>query len=72
MYQLGFDFQAVSTDSRLEQVGFGDALGRPNELLLLLRRSPQKYFVPSGRSQIVHHDFDVGEDVVVGNLDCCV
>src|SRR5439155_19027569 len=27
-----------SPDSRLEQVGFGDALGRPNELLLLLRK----------------------------------
>src|ERR1700752_228056 len=27
-----------SPDFRVEQVGFGDALGRPNELLLLLRK----------------------------------
>jgi len=36
MYQLGFDFQAVSSDFRVEQVGIRHALGRPNELLFLL------------------------------------
>ena len=37
MYQLGFEFQEFP-DFRLEQIGFRRALGRPNELLLLLRK----------------------------------
>src|SRR5215470_8473102 len=31
-------FPSGSSDFRLEQIGFGDALSRPNELLLLLRK----------------------------------
>src|SRR5258708_37800747 len=53
-----------SPDSRLEQVGFGDALGRPNELLLLLRKVSAE-ILRARRTQpdTSIHDFDMGEDV---------
>src|SRR5882762_239820 len=64
MYQLGFDFQAVPPNLRLEQVGFGDALGRPNELLLLLRKvSTEILRALWTQPDASIHDFDVGEDV---------
>src|SRR2546422_6725464 len=53
-----------SPDSRLEQVGFGDALGRPNELLLLLRKvSAEILRALRTQPDTSIHDFDVGEDV---------
>src|SRR5579864_7984796 len=49
---------------RIEQVGFGNALGRPNELLLLLRKVSAK-ILRALRTQpdASIHDFDMGEDV---------
>src|SRR6266478_3030586 len=53
-----------SADFRLEQVGMGDALGRPNKLLLLLRKVSAE-ILRAFRTQpdTSIHDFDVGEDV---------
>src|SRR5437879_2606238 len=53
-----------SPDFRVEQVGFRDALGRPNELLLLLRKVPTE-ILRAFRTQpdTSIYDFDVGEDV---------
>src|ERR1700722_7862716 len=49
---------------RLEQVGFGDALSRPNELLLLLRKISAEILRTVGtKPDTSIHDFDVGEDV---------
>src|SRR5690349_5968920 len=53
-----------SPDLRLEQIGFRHALGRPNELLLLLRKVAAE--IPCAlRTQpdTSIHDFYVGEDV---------
>src|SRR5947209_18998919 len=48
----------------LEQVGFRDALVRPNELLLLLRKvSAEKLRTLGTQPDTSIHDFDVGEDV---------
>src|SRR5258707_2716695 len=53
-----------SPDFRLEQVGLGDALGRPNELLLLLRKvSAEILRALRTQPDTSIHDFDVGEDV---------
>src|SRR5947209_16213111 len=53
-----------SPNFRLEQVGFRDALGRPNELLLLLRKvSAEKLRALGTQPDTSIHDFDVGEDV---------
>src|SRR6266404_6103572 len=53
-----------SPDSRLEPVRFGDALGRPNELLLLLRKvSAEILRALRTQPHTSIHDFDVGEDV---------
>jgi hypothetical protein len=53
-----------STDFRREQVGLGNALSRPNELLPLLRKVSAEILralrTPSDTSI---YDFDVGEDV---------
>src|SRR6266478_1322191 len=51
-------------DFRVEQIGFRDALGRPNELLLLLRKVPTE-ILRAVRTQpdTSIDDFDVGEDV---------
>src|SRR6266481_1084068 len=52
-----------SPNFRLEQVGFRDALGRPNELLLLLRKvSAEKLRALGTQPDSSIHDFDVGED----------
>src|SRR6267143_1591987 len=49
---------------RLEQVRFGDALGRPNELLLLLRKvSAEILRALRTKPDTSIHDFNVGEDV---------
>src|SRR6201998_1524325 len=51
-------------DFRVEQVGFRDALGRPNELLLLLRKvSTEILRAVRTQPDTSIHDFDVGEDV---------
>src|SRR5713101_7968447 len=53
-----------SPDFRLEQAGFGDALSRPNELLLLLRKISAEILRTFGtKPDTSIHDFDVGEDV---------
>ena len=53
----------------LEQVGFRDALGRPNELLLLLRKvSAEKLRALGTQPDASIHDFDVGEDVGLREL----
>src|SRR5712692_3316132 len=53
-----------SSGFRVEQVGFGDALSRPNELLLLLRKVSAEILrtLPTQPDTSIH-DFDVGEDV---------
>src|SRR6202049_173243 len=49
---------------RLEQVGARNALGRPNELLLLLRKvSAEILRALRTQPDTSIHDFDVGEDV---------
>src|SRR5258708_37421741 len=49
---------------RVEQVGFRDALSRPNELLLLLRKVSAEILRALGTEPDTSiHDFDVGEDV---------
>src|SRR6266446_4480118 len=58
-----------SPDFRLEQVGLGDALGRPNELLLLLRKvSAEILRTLRTQPDTSIHDFDVGEDVGLREL----
>src|SRR4029077_1033600 len=53
-----------SPNFRIEQVGPGDALGRPNELLLLLRKvSAEILRALRTKPDTTVHDFDVGEDV---------
>src|SRR4029077_8444463 len=49
---------------RVEQVGFGDALSRPNEFLFLLRKISAEILRTFGtKPDTSIHDFDVGEDV---------
>src|SRR6201987_2562303 len=51
-------------DFRVEQVGFRDALGRPNQLLLLVRKvSTEILRAVRTQPDTSIHDFDVGEDV---------
>src|SRR6266446_8533647 len=51
-----------SPDFRLEQVGLGDALGRPNELLLLLRKISAEILRTFGtKPDTSIHDFNVVE-----------
>src|SRR6266478_1239529 len=58
-----------SPNFRLEQVGLGDALGRPNELLLLLRKvSAEILRTLRTQPDTSIHDFDVGEDVGLREL----
>src|SRR5579862_923881 len=53
-----------SSGFRVEQVGLGDALSRPNELLLLLRKvSAEILRAPRTQPDTSIHDVDVGEDV---------
>src|SRR5882762_7589572 len=53
-----------SPSFRVEQIGFGDALSRPNELLLLLRKISAEILRTFGtKPDASVHDFDVGEDV---------
>src|SRR6266446_6951651 len=55
---------------RLEQVRFGDALGRPNELLLLLRKvSAEILRALRTKPDTSIHDFNVGEDVGPREID---
>ena len=53
-----------SPDFRLEQVGFGDTLSRPNQLLLLLRKVSAEIFRslrPQPDTPI--YDFDLRKDI---------
>src|SRR5437870_13398902 len=69
MYQLGFDFQAVPPTFASNRSGWGTPWAAQTSFCSCSERSPQKYFVPSGRSQIRPiHDFDVGEDVGLREL----
>src|SRR6266404_7669315 len=53
-----------SPNFRLEQIGLGDALSRPNELLLLLRKvSAEILRALRTQPDTSIYDFDVGEDV---------
>src|SRR5215470_9884056 len=53
-----------SPDFCLKQVGFGCTLGRPNELLLLLRKVSAEILRAFGTQPDASiHDFDVGEDL---------
>src|SRR5712692_6323615 len=52
MYQLGFDFQAVPPAFASNRSGFGTPWVAQTSFCSCSERSPQKYFVPSGRSQI--------------------
>ena len=62
-----------SPDFRFEQVRLGDALGRPNELLLLLRKVSAEILGASGRSQIRPSTTSMWEKTsVFGKLACCV
>src|SRR6266404_3156732 len=59
-----FRLPCGSPNFRLESVGFRDALGRPNQLLLLLRKvSAEKLRALGTQPDTSIHDFDVGEDV---------
>ena len=68
MYQLGFDFQAVSSSFCFEQVGRGRVVGRPDQLLLLLGQSPAKYLTPSGCIQIRPSAISMWEKTSVGEF----
>src|SRR6266478_6589511 len=58
-----------SPDFRVEQVGSGDALSRPNELLLLLRKvSAEILRALRTQPDTSIYDFDVGEDVGLREL----
>jgi hypothetical protein len=52
MYQLGFDFQAVPPTFVSNRSGFGAPWVAQTSFCSYSERSPQKYLVPSGRSQI--------------------
>jgi hypothetical protein len=53
-----------SSGLRLEQIGFGDTLSRPNELLLLLRKiSAEILRAFRTKPDTSIYDFDVGEDI---------
>src|SRR5713101_7458441 len=52
MYQLGFDFQAVPPTFASNKSGLGTPWVAQTSFCSCSERSPQKYFVPSGRSQI--------------------
>src|SRR2546427_6018297 len=51
MYQLGFDFQAVPPTLASNRSGLGTPWVAQTSFCSCSERSPQKYFVPSGRSQ---------------------
>src|SRR6202030_4335276 len=57
-------FPGGSPDFRAEQVRFGDALSRPNQLLFLLRKISAEILraFRTKPDTSIHH-FDVGEDV---------
>ena len=62
-----------STGLRVEQVGLGNSLRRPNELLLLLRKVSAEIL----RALRTQPDTSVTTSIwektsVLGNLDCCV
>src|SRR5258705_13543546 len=70
MYQLGFDFQAVPPTFASNRSGWGDALGRPNELLLLLRKiSAEILRTLRTQPDTSIHDFDVGDDLLLRELE---
>src|SRR5215468_10948164 len=52
IYQLGFDFQAVPPTFASKRSGFGAPWVAQTSFCSCSERSPQKYLVPSGRSQI--------------------
>ena len=69
MYQLGFDFQAVPPTFASNRSGFGAPWVAQTSFCSCSERSPQKYLVPSGRSQIrPSDDFYVGENVGLREL----
>src|SRR4029453_13807920 len=58
-----------SPDFRFEQIGFRRPLGRPNELLLLLRKIAAEILCAlRTQPDTSIYDFDVGEDVGPGEL----
>src|SRR5678815_2032606 len=58
-----------SPDFRLEQIGFRRALGRPNELLFLLRKIAAEILCALWTQPDTSiHDFYVGEDVGLREL----
>src|SRR4029077_7209210 len=58
-----------SPDFCIEQIGLGDALSRPNELLLLLRKISAEILRTFGtKPDTSIHDFDVGEDVCLREI----
>jgi len=73
MYQLGFDFQAVPPTFASNRSGFGTPWVAQTSFCSCSERSPQKCFVPYGRSQIRPSTTSMWEKTsVLGNLDCCV
>src|SRR5271169_6626704 len=60
----GLRLPSGSPGFRVEQIGLGDALSRPNKLLLLLRKISAEMLRTFGtKPDTSIHDFDVGEDV---------
>jgi hypothetical protein len=73
MYQLGFDFQAVPPTFASNRSGWGTPWVAQTSFCSCSERSPQKYFVPSGRSQIRPSTTSIWEKTsVLGNLACWV
>ena len=69
----GLRLPCGSPNFRLEQVGFRDALGRPNELLLLLRKVSAEKLRALGTQPDSSITTSMWEKTsVFGNLDCCV
>ena len=65
----GLRLPCGSPNFRVEKVGFRDALGRPNELLLLLREvSAEKLRALGTQPDTSIHDFNVGEDLGLREL----
>src|SRR6267142_1694010 len=73
MYQLGFDFQAVPPTFASNKSGLGTPWVAQTSFCSCSERSPQKYSVPSGRSQIRPSTTSMWEKTsVLGKLACCV
>jgi len=61
-YQTRFDFSAVATGLRVEHFWLGTARVAHTSCCSAPQDLRRKYFVPP-TSQILLHDFDVGEDL---------